>query len=80
MNKSLKLLAHPYIFMLKEGNQIKENFLDFSLLMLQLSCPEIIRSPTNLPLAPSQPLLEYDAFPNLPHHQNSPMESGILDF
>lgn len=47
MNKRLKLLVHPYIFVLKEGRDIQGNFLDYNLLMLQVNCPETIRSPKN---------------------------------
>jgi hypothetical protein len=41
----LKLVCHPYLFALKEGRKIKEDLLDFSLLLLQRNCTEIIKSP-----------------------------------
>lgn len=41
----LKHLLHPFILVLKEG-KIDENPLDFSLMILQITCPEVIRSPT----------------------------------
>lgn len=44
-NKDLKLLLHPYLFALKEGPGIKKDFLDYSLLMLQVTSPEVIKSP-----------------------------------
>lgn len=44
-NKGLHTLLHPYLFVLKEGGEIHNNLLDFSLLMLQVSPPEIIPSP-----------------------------------
>ncbi len=44
-NKDLKLILHPYLFALKEGSQIKRDFLDYSLMMLQVTSPEIIPSP-----------------------------------
>ncbi|MCE5316248.1 MAG: hypothetical protein LLG04_02655 [Parachlamydia sp.] len=44
-NKDLKTLLHPYLFALKEGPTIQKDFLDYSLLMLQVTSPEIIRSP-----------------------------------
>lgn len=47
-NKDLKLLLHPYLFALKEGPGIKTDFLDYSLLMLQVTAPEVIRSPQRL--------------------------------
>ena len=36
---------HPYVFILKEGNQIKENFLDYSLLLLQIQQLTVFPSP-----------------------------------
>ena len=42
----LKLILHPYVFALKEGDGIKENPLDYTLMMLQVTCPEKIKSPT----------------------------------
>jgi hypothetical protein len=44
-NKDLRLLLHPYIFVLREGKKINKNFLDYSLLMLHVNCPEKIKSP-----------------------------------
>jgi hypothetical protein len=41
----LKLVCHPYLFALKEGRMIKEDLLDFSLLLLQRNCTEVIKSP-----------------------------------
>ncbi len=35
----------PYVFVLKEGKKINEDFLDYSLLLLQTSRPEIWKSP-----------------------------------
>lgn len=46
INKELKLILHPYIFVLKEGHNIEDDFLDFSLLILQVGRPpEILKSP-----------------------------------
>lgn len=36
---------HPYIFVLKEGNEIHKDFLDYSLLMLQVGQADILPSP-----------------------------------
>lgn len=36
---------HPYIFVLKEGKEIHQDFLDYSLLLLQVGQPDIIPSP-----------------------------------
>lgn len=49
--KDLKLILHPYLFVLKEGAQIQHNYLDYSLMMLQVTSPEIIRSPSNVKAA-----------------------------
>lgn len=50
INQHLALLCHPYMFALKEGHQIGDDLLDYSLLLLQRSCIEIIRSPKERPL------------------------------
>jgi hypothetical protein len=42
----LKHLLHPYIFVLKEGPHIEFDFFNFQLMMLQITCPEVIKSPT----------------------------------
>jgi hypothetical protein len=39
---------HPYIFVLKEGKEINKNFLDYSLLLLQVGQVDILPSPNNL--------------------------------
>ena len=36
---------HPYIFILKEGDKIQKNLLDYSLMMLSVHAHETIRSP-----------------------------------
>lgn len=36
---------HPYVFVLKEGNEIQDDFLDYSLLLLQVGQADILRSP-----------------------------------
>ena len=40
--KDLKLIVHPYLFVLKEGKKIQENYLDYSLLMLLVVSPEVL--------------------------------------
>jgi len=42
---ALKNILHPYIFFLKEGGEIKKNFLDYSLMMLYVHSSETIKSP-----------------------------------
>lgn len=43
--KSFDHLLHPYIFVLKEGKEIHHDFLDYSLLLLQVGQADIIPSP-----------------------------------
>jgi hypothetical protein len=40
-------LLHPYQFVLKEGD-IEKNRLDYRLMLLQVTCPEVIKSPLSL--------------------------------
>lgn len=42
-NNERNPLLHPYIFVLKEGKEIKKDFLDYSLMMLFVH-PEIIKA------------------------------------
>lgn len=44
-NNALKSLLHPYIFVLKEGRKINNDFLDYSLMMLHINSTETIKSP-----------------------------------
>ena len=60
ISQDLKLLLHPYIFVLKEGRKINNDFLDYSLLMLQVTCPETIHSPQGDGLHQYPPLSESD--------------------
>lgn len=43
---SLETICHPYLFALKEGKQIQDDLMDYSLLLLQRNCSEVIRSPS----------------------------------
>lgn len=45
VNKVLALLCHPYLFALKEGNIVQNPF-DYSLLLMQRNCTEVIKSPS----------------------------------
>jgi hypothetical protein len=38
----------PYVFVLKEGQEIHKDFLDYSLLLLQVGQADILPSPHNL--------------------------------
>jgi hypothetical protein len=44
-SKNFEHLLHPYIFVLKEGKQINHDFLDYSLLLLQVGQADVIPSP-----------------------------------
>lgn len=50
MKKELKLILHPFVFVLKEGKEIKQDYLDYSLMMLQVGRPEILKSPVHHPV------------------------------
>lgn len=39
-------LLHPFMFVLKEGSNIQNNYLDYSLLLLQVGLTDIIPSPS----------------------------------
>ena len=39
---------HPYIFILKEGKEIHKDFLDYSLLLLQVGQADILPSPNSV--------------------------------
>jgi hypothetical protein len=42
----LMMMCHPYIFALKEGREISNDFFDYSLMLMQRNCSEIVKSPT----------------------------------
>ena len=63
-NKDLKLILHPYIFVLKEGKKIQADYLDYSLLMLQVTSPEIVKSPGSPPSGKVLPVREPEYFPS----------------
>ena len=46
-NNQLLLLCHPYMFALKEGRSIQHNLMDYSLLLLQRNCAEVVHSPSS---------------------------------
>lgn len=72
--KNLKLILYPYLFVLKEGREIKHDFLDYSLLMLQVGCLETIRSPQ--PSAKNFPLNEFDIVSKQLNLPNTPKDIG----
>lgn len=47
-SKRFDNLLHPYVFILKEGKEIQKDFLDYSLLLLQVGQADILPSPNNL--------------------------------
>lgn len=46
--RDLSLLLHPYMFVLKEGSAIQKDPLNFSLMILKVNCPEVLKSPNLL--------------------------------
>lgn len=44
-SKPFDHFLHPYIFVLKEGKEIQSDFLDYSLLLLQVGQADVIPSP-----------------------------------
>lgn len=44
-SNQLTIICHPYLFALKEGSKIKQDMMDYSLLLLQRNCSEVIKSP-----------------------------------
>lgn len=57
--KPFEHFIHPYIFVLKEGHAIKSDFLDYSLLLLQVGQPDILPSPQHQkPLLPTVQFLK----------------------
>lgn len=46
-SKQLKLLLHPYVFVLKEGKGFSKNSMSYDLMMLQVN-NEVIKSPKQL--------------------------------
>lgn len=43
--KPFEHFLHPYVFILKEGQEINTDFLDYSLLLLQVGQIDILPSP-----------------------------------
>lgn len=54
--RDLSLLLHPFMFVLKHGEQIEQDPMNFSLTILHVNSPEIVKSPTvhqiELPVVP----------------------------
>lgn len=46
-SKQLKLLLHPYVFVLKEGKRFTSDCMSYDLLLLQVN-NEVIKSPTTI--------------------------------
>ncbi len=55
-SKQFDYILHPFVFILKEGAEINDNFLDYSLLLLQMNQVVTIRSPQ--PHKNSSPLVQ----------------------
>ena len=65
MTRNLKNILYPYLFVLKEGSDIKDNLMSYSVSMIQVGGPlEMLKSPKkskNAPV-PSEPDLLSAAF------------------
>lgn len=48
-NSPITLICHPFSFALKEGLSINDDMLDYSLMLLQRTCTEFIKSPSSQP-------------------------------
>lgn len=46
----LMMMCNPYIFALKEGREISKDFFDYSLMLMQRNCSEVVKSPKTLDL------------------------------
>lgn len=44
--KRFDYFLHPYLFVLKEGNEIKKDYLDYSLLMFQVGHVPVLPGPS----------------------------------
>ena len=53
MNQNAKVNPSPLVFVLKEGEEIKNNYLDYSLLLLHTNCLEALSSPLQSEKSPS---------------------------
>ncbi len=49
---------HPVVFVLKEGEAIKKNYLDYSLLLLQMGQGDVLKSPPKPSQNPSNPAVQ----------------------
>lgn len=61
LNEQLKNHLHPFAFALKEGKKINQNFLDYTLMLIQIHNNEVMRSPSHyqkaeIPLLPKTKL------------------------
>lgn len=69
INKDLKPILYPYMFVLKEGKTIQTNLFDYSLMMFHVGRPETIHSPRKATKKSTRLLKKYDntiaALPNL---------------
>lgn len=52
-SKPFDHFLHPYVFVLKEGKEIHKNYLDYSLLLLQVGQADILPSPNHSKPFPS---------------------------
>jgi len=55
INKDLKPILYPYMFVLKEGKTIQRDLFDYSLIMFHVGQPEILSSPKRAKRTLSKP-------------------------
>ena len=60
---SLNGILHPFLFVLEEGREIKENPLDYSLRLMHLHAKEHIRSREEVGVYPYLPATHAQAYP-----------------
>lgn len=58
--KDLNQILHPYMFVLKEGNEIAKDLLEYSLLMVSVGNPQTIPSPKNFNNIPPSSNPDFD--------------------
>lgn len=56
LKETLKKNLQPYLFALKEGKKIRNDYLDYSLLLIHVQNNEIIKSPSHYGLLSIPPL------------------------
>ncbi len=74
INQQLKLILYPYLFVLKEGMQIRNDYLAYSLMLLQINSREVLSSPAPL-LSQENPLILESSFMDQSNNALLPQET-----